>query len=82
MSALWASVAEYGLMYNLFVWFMMAFGWYLQDFCGVIGLVIIPDFFMTMYWVYRTYNLRYGHLGSVIYGDYCKAWRPDFDYGF
>jgi len=74
MSEIWASVAEYGLLYNLFLWLMMAIGWYLQDFCGVIGLVIIPDAFMTIYWVYRTYHIRYGHLGATINGDYCKGW--------
>lgn len=80
MTVLWASVAEYGVMYNLFCWFMMAVGWYLQDFPGVIGLVIIPDFFMTFFWVYRTYNLRFSHLGAAINGDYCKKWNHKYEW--
>lgn len=74
MSKEWATVAEYGLLYNLFCWFMMAVGWFLQDFPGVIGMLIIPDFFITLFWAYRTYKLRYSHLGATIAGDYCKKW--------
>jgi len=82
MSEIWASVAEYGFMYNLFLWLMMAVGWFLQDFPGIIGMVIIPDLFMNIFWLYRTYHIRFSHIGKVINGDYCKKYVEEFDYWF